>query len=164
VGQATRLASGSAPCTTDTSCGNHFLPCSFARPAVVVRFTMKQLVVVSRGILHFANELHGQCRTYGVSLRGQPGSRDYHQESHVLFSTANERVTSFDDPAGTTRHPISVSVYPQKAQSSRLLFKADRPLLVVAVALLFSVCSFSERKRCSARVSLSMSLIVHSQK
>ena len=49
------------------------------------------------------------ARTYGVSLRRQPDSRGYHQD---LFSTANELDESIDDLAGTTRHPLSVSVYP----------------------------------------------------
>ncbi len=34
--------------------------------------------------------------TYGVPLRRQPGSRGDHQEPHVLFPTANERVVSFN--------------------------------------------------------------------
>jgi hypothetical protein len=90
-----------------------------ARPCQARHFALRQRV----------------ARTYGVSLRRQPGSRDYHQESHVLFSTSNERAASFDGLAGTTRHPLSTSVYPQRAQSSRLLFKVDRPRHVVAVAL-----------------------------
>ncbi len=73
--------------------------------------------------------------TYGVPLRRQPGSRDDHQEPYVLFPTADERVASLDGIAGTTRHSFVVSIYPQRAQPDRHLFKTDRPRRVDVVAL-----------------------------
>jgi hypothetical protein len=73
--------------------------------------------------------------TYGVSLRRQPGSRGDHQEPYVLFPTADERVASLDGIVGTTRHSFAVSIYPQRAQPGRHLFKADRPRRVDVVAL-----------------------------
>ncbi len=73
--------------------------------------------------------------THGVSLRRQPSGRGDHQEPHVFFFTVDERVASSDVLAGTTRHSLGASEYPQGAQSGRRLFKADRPRSVDAVAL-----------------------------
>jgi hypothetical protein len=65
--------------------------------------------------------------THGVSLRRQPSGHGDHQEPHVFSFTVDERVVSSDDLAGTTRHSLGTSVYPQRAQSGRCLFKTDRP-------------------------------------
>jgi hypothetical protein len=91
---------------------------------------MKELVSVRRVILQFSYDFRGH-----VSLRRQPSGRGDYQEPHVLFSTVDERVASSDDLAGTTRHYLGVSGYPQRAQSGRRLFKDDRPRRVDAVAL-----------------------------
>jgi hypothetical protein len=166
--------------------------CNFARPAVVVRFSLfltrqrsaavafttetrdldrckfragvqidsastshgeeviRDVVVITRKapVSYYYYEGARHCQTRHFALR-QRLARTYvclYEDNQAVVSVIknhtsssplidNERVTSFDDLTGTTRHPISVSVYPQRAQSRRLLFKADRPRRVDVVVL-----------------------------
>jgi hypothetical protein len=56
--------------------------------------TMKELVAVRRDILRFTNDLRGHT----VCLYEDNQSVVDHQQSHVLFSTDNERASSIGAP------------------------------------------------------------------
>jgi hypothetical protein len=119
---------------------------------------MKEPVTVRRGILRFANDLRGHT----VCL---------YEDDQAVVSIIKNRTSSSPLLMNELRLLIALLeqldirlvpryIHPERAQPGRHLFKADRPR---RCRPLFSACSCSERKQCSARVSRSMPSLVHSQ-